>query len=266
MKIDLYTRCWNDADMLGFFFRHYDPIVRRYVVFDDGSDDNSLDIWHSHANAEIRPMPEYDDPDSRIGSNLAVLESCWKESRGGADWVIVTDIDEHLHHPDLGNYLAACKRQGVTIIPSLGYQMLADEFPHVEALLSRDLTMGAPDPVMSKMNLFSPNDIETANFAPGRHEAAPQGNVVIPERDELLLLHYKFLGFEHTLNRHRQLDRRQRKKDRAMSWGFHYAWPREQLRAYWDDLAGRLVDISDGELRPWATHPGSRWWRRQALR
>jgi len=32
MRIDLYTRCWNDAHMLGFFFRHYDTLVQRYVI------------------------------------------------------------------------------------------------------------------------------------------------------------------------------------------------------------------------------------------
>ena len=37
MKIDLYFSCWNNEDILGFFFRHYDRFVRRYYVYDDGS-------------------------------------------------------------------------------------------------------------------------------------------------------------------------------------------------------------------------------------
>ena len=57
MRIDLYTRCWNDAHMLGFFFRHYDPLVQRYVVFDDGSTDGSLDFLRAHPKVEVRPMP-----------------------------------------------------------------------------------------------------------------------------------------------------------------------------------------------------------------
>jgi len=32
--IHRYTVCWDEADMLGFFFRHYDQWVNRYVVYD----------------------------------------------------------------------------------------------------------------------------------------------------------------------------------------------------------------------------------------
>ena len=35
--VHLYTICWDEADMLGFFFRHYDSWVDRYVIYDDGS-------------------------------------------------------------------------------------------------------------------------------------------------------------------------------------------------------------------------------------
>src|SRR5262245_52701347 len=154
MRIHLYTRCWNDSQMLPFMFRHYDDIVERYVVFDDGSTDNSLDILARNPRAEIRAMPEDHEHRSRIASGLHVLEHCWKESRGLSDWVIVTDIDEHLYHPDLTGYLLSCKNQGVTIIPALGYQMISDEFPADSALLCRNVTQGAVDPLISKLNLF----------------------------------------------------------------------------------------------------------------
>lgn len=260
MRIDLYTRCWNDADMLGFMFRHYDRFVQRYVVFDDGSTDNSLEVLRSSPKVEVRPMPEYSDPDSRIASNLAVLESCWKESRGVADWVIVTDIDEHLHHPDIENYLRICKSHGVTIVPALGYQMMSEKFPREGCLLSDTLTIGAPWFVMNKLNIFSPDEIEATNFDPGRHSAAPEGNVVAPARDELLLLHYKYLGFERTRRRGEQSRSRQRKRDLAMKWGIQYSWSRKQLLKEWTKLAGELVDISHPSLRPWESHKGPRWW------
>ncbi len=260
MRIDLYTRCWNDAHMLGFFFRHYEPIVRRYVVFDDGSTDGSLDVLRSNPKVELRPMPEYSDPDSYVASGLAVVEDCWKESRGIADWVIVTDIDEHLYHPHVENYLAICKNQGVTIIPALGYQMMAEQFPPEGCLLSGAVTTGAPSGKLSKMSIFSPDEIEATNFAPGRHSAMLRGNVIAPSRDELLLLHYKYLGFERTRQRYEQYRVRRRKKDLAMSWGYQYSWSREQLLQAWNDCAAGLLDISTPDLRPWETHPGPRWW------
>jgi hypothetical protein len=125
--------------MLGFLFRHYDPLVQRFVVYDDGSTDDSLEILRSNPKVEVRPTPPYSDPDSRILSGTSILECCWKESRGVADWVIVTDIDEHLyHHRDLEGYLKTCKERGVTIIPALGYQMLAESEGGYLALPKRD--------------------------------------------------------------------------------------------------------------------------------
>ena len=104
--------------MLPFFFLHYDKLVQRYIIYDDASTDDSQEILRLNPKVELRPMPPYSDPESRIGSALALQETCWKESRGIADWVIVTDIDEHLYHPDMYRYLAQCRAQGVTIIPA----------------------------------------------------------------------------------------------------------------------------------------------------
>jgi Glycosyl transferase family 2 len=261
MKIDLYARCWNERDMLPFFFLHYDKLVQRYIIYEDGSTDNPQEILRLNPKVELRRVP-WSDPDSRINSALAIWETCWRESRGLADWVIVTDVDEHLYHPDIYHYLAQCRAQGVTIIPALGYQMLSEQFPEDKTLLCQSLTRGACDALYSKLSIFSPNEIDTVNYRPGRHSAAPTGRVVLPARDELLLLHYRYLDFERVRKRYAQvLSTRTGKTDIAMGWGVQYLWSSEQLREAWDLMTSRLVDISQPDLRPWETHEGPRWWR-----
>ena len=42
--------------MLPFFFRHYDPIVDRYIVYDDGSTDRTLEMLAAHPRVEVRPF------------------------------------------------------------------------------------------------------------------------------------------------------------------------------------------------------------------
>jgi hypothetical protein len=266
MKIDLYTRCWNDLHMLGFFFRHYDRYVQRYVIFDDGSTDGSCEFLQTHPKVELRTMPPPSDPLSRIASGVAVLESCWQESRGSADWVIVTDIDEHIFHPhDLANYLSACKARGITIIPSLGYEMMAEEFPQGDLLLCRSVTTGARWDGMDKMNIFSPNDVAATNFAPGRHLSEPTGTIVAPASDESLLLHYRHLGFERTFARHALARSRQRPKDLESGWGFQYSWTRNEFREHWGSLLERVVDISNPSVRQSDTRSAERWWDRYRL-
>jgi hypothetical protein len=259
MTIHLYTWSWNDGHMLPFLFRHYDPFIERYVVYDDGSTDDALDILHAHDRVEIRNSNFTSDPNSLVNSGMAVAQECWKESRGSADWVIVTEIDEHLYHREFASYLASCRSKGVTIIPALGYQMLSDSFPSADVTLCRSLTRGAPWSQMNKLNIFSPDAVEQINYASGRHSCRPVGNIVLPERDELLLLHYKYLGFERTHQRHEQYAARLREADVAGGFGHKWLWSKDQLRADWQQFEAALVDIS-ADVSPWLSHEEPRWW------
>jgi len=41
LTVHVYATCWNEEKMLPYFFRHYDTLVSRYFVFNDGSTDHS---------------------------------------------------------------------------------------------------------------------------------------------------------------------------------------------------------------------------------
>jgi len=257
MEIHLYALCWNDADMLPFFFRHYDPLVSRYFIFDDYSRDGSLDLLHRHPNVEVQPFVR-SDPDSFTLSELSVSDECWKRSRGCADWVIVIDIDEHLFHPDLPALLRRYKALGITIVPALGYQMISEEFPRSDELLCETRTQGAPWDIYSKLTFFDPAAITETNYGAGRHGASPTGRVIAPARDELLLLHYKFLGFERTHLRHQWLHSGLRSKDIENGWGYQYGWSEEEFRHTWREFAGNAIDVrTDAAI---ANCPGPPWW------
>ncbi len=244
--------------MLPFFFRHYDRFVTRYFIFDEGSTDASLLILRSHPNVEIHRFVRV-DPASFALSEQALSNECWKASRGLADWVIVTDIDEHLYHSDLSTLLIRYKAQGTTFIPALGYQMISEEFPGPSELLCETRAQGAPWPGMCKASLFDPMAIEEVDYGIGRHVAAPTGNVRLPPQDELLLLHYKFLGFEHTLARLRQLRSGLGTKDIVNGWGLKYSWSEAQLRDNWDAIAENAVDVLEHACSPDRDH--ALWWK-----
>ena len=260
MTVHLYTLCWNDGPRLSFFFRHYDAIVDRYVIYDDGSDAATLDRLRAHPRVEIRPFVR-SDPTSFVQSEQDVSNQCWKESRGEADWVIVADIDELLWHADLPAYLARCTRDGITAIPALGFQMIHHRFPREGANLPACINQGMPWSEMMKLAIFDPAAIDEINFAAGRHKADPTGRVIYPSTDELLLLHYKYLGIWQTFRRHRALAKGLGPFYIVHRLGFQYLWSFPEFREAWRNFYRHSVDYRTFANGNTATFPLSRWWR-----
>jgi hypothetical protein len=260
MAIHLYTFGWNEMRMLPFFFRHYEPFVDKIVFYDDGSTDGTLDLLAAKPNVEVRsfPMPH---PESFSLSVQAWRNQCWKESRGQADWVIVTEIDEHLHHSDIAGYLRQCWIQGVTYIPALGYDMVIETFPGAGEHLAHTRTIGAPKHPYSKLRIFDPSAIDEVNFGIGGHTAAPSGRLVLPETDEILLLNYKHLGADYVLPRHASLAERLRPLDLRKGWGRHFFFSAERYEQQVAELRAALVDLADAHYVPSREHREPRWWR-----
>lgn len=261
MTIHLYTRCWNDAHMLPFFFKHYDPWVDRYFVYDDRSDDDSLAILRAHPRVEVRPHPSLVDPDSRVESQRQLQNEIWKEARDKADWVVVTDLDEHLYHPSIVTYLQKCKRNSVTVIPALGFQMVSDSFPNAPSKSLFDFcSRGAPDRSYSKVSVFDPREIHETNFALGRHRASFEGRVLAPASDELLLFHFHYLGMARVAARHKLYLTRQRSNDIKYGWGVQYTWSDAELRKQWAKIEQSAIDIKRDHWHR-ENHPGRDAWQ-----
>lgn len=257
-RVHAYALCWNDARQLEFFFRHYDAIVERYVIFDDGSTDESWDLLRRHPSVDARRFVR-SHPDSFVLSELDLFNSCWKESRGTADWVIVSSLDEHLVHANLACYLTECLRLGITIIPALGFQMFTEAFPRSGERLCETHRYGVPDVHDCKLLLFSPTAIEEINYEPGGHIAAPVGRVLAPVRDEILLQHYQLLGLDYTLDRFAELRARMPSGDRARGWGIHYDQSLDDLKDLWRAYRAAAVDTT---AEPLTRYPRPEWWDR----
>lgn len=259
MRVHLHTLCWNDAAGLESFFRHYSPWVQRFFIHDDGSDDGSLEILEARPDVTLERL-ELVHADSWVLSAKHIYDTSWQRSQEEADWIVVTNIDEHLHHPDMAGYLARMFDAGVSAIPALGYQMIDRNPARPGSLLRRDHPFGAPWRNMSKLQIFRPGRIRRTDFAPGRHKVDFDGEVTLPRRDEVVNLHYKYLGLEETFARHRFQAERLGPLDRARGWGHKYHWTRAEYAADFESFARRAVNTSEITDHH-AFHAEPRWWR-----
>lgn len=212
--------------MLPYFFRHYDSLVDRYFISDHGSTDRSRDQLASHRNVTLAEFRV--DGASFVEAATAHYNQCWKQSRGVADWVLVVNVDEHVYHPDLRDYLASCTRNGVSILLPEGYNMVADGWPSSRKPLWKTVQHGMRDPIWDKPQVFDPTRILEINFQPGRHAASPIGDVVFPETEQARLLHYKYLGAEYLVRRHAELRARIPAADFERGLGYQYLWDEQR--------------------------------------
>jgi hypothetical protein len=215
--------------MLPHFFRHYDHLIDKYFVYDNGSTDESIPLLKSHRKVAVSHFEVTGD--SFVAEECRLADTFWQGSE--ADWVIVTDIDEHLYRPDMKSYLQDCTNKGITAIRSIGYEMVCDSFPSASEPLSDAVTNGQRSPGHDRLCIFNPKALTATNFGPGRHVAKPEGHVVWPDDPEVLLLHYKRLGLDYLISRSAELKTGLRKRDLAEGWGRHYTWTSEQIAAEW---------------------------------
>jgi hypothetical protein len=240
IRIHLYALCWNEARMLPYFFRHYDSVVDRYFIFDNGSTDGSRELLSKHPKVTLDEFRV--DSASFVLTALEFYDQVWKQSRGQADWVIICNVDEHLYHRNLRRYLASLPRE-VTLIVAEGYEMISDTFPTGKFRLCDRHRTGVPDTQNDKPEILAPDFIQEINFIPGRHEAAPKGLVVTPLKREVKLLHYKCLGPEYLVGRYNELGARLREKDLAEKWGYQYSWPDSEKRDYFQRVKKRAIQV-----------------------
>lgn len=244
--IELYCLCWNEERMLPFFFRHYDPLVDRYFIFDNGSTDETLSLLRNHGRVELAHFDVLGD--SFVEEERSLCNTIWKQST--ADWVIVTDIDEHLYHPQFVDYLLQCSLDGVTAIESVGFEMVANSFPTGEGPLTDIVTTGMRSIGHNRLCIFNPQAITETNYNAGRHRASPKGKVVFPDSYQVLLLHYKQLGTDYAVARSAELRMGLRAGDFAQRWGYQYTWSPDEITANWRVVSDGARPVPGlGELR-----------------
>jgi Glycosyl transferase family 2 len=247
-RIHLYCLCWNDARMLPFFFRHYDPVVDRYVILDNGSTDRSLQLLEEHPKVTVRHFDV--SGDSFVEEEQRLSDTVWHESRGIADWVIVVDIDEHVFHPDLAGYLRRCTESEVTALRAIGYEMVADEFPEAQLPLVESVPLGVRSAGHDKLCIFNPDAVTQTCYAPGRHLAEPTGTVSWPEHPEILLLHYKQLGVDYAIRRSAELRLGLGPGDVEQGWGRQYLWSPAEIADKWSEMRAAAAPVPGlGSLR-----------------
>lgn len=190
-RIHLYTICKDEEKLATHYLNYYSPIVERIVIFDNFSTDNTIHILSQSPKVEVRQF----NTEGLLRDDLhsIIKSSVWKESIGEADWVILTDFDEFIYHPNLYEYLSYAKKKEFSLLRTKGYNMFSDKWPNKSNLITNQIVNGVFAPEFCKPICLDPNRINHLEFGPGAHYAKFSGDIHMSQPD-LYLLHYRYIG------------------------------------------------------------------------
>lgn len=182
-----------------YFLRHYGRFCSSILVFDNLSTDGTPDIVRSYPNTQVIPFDTHEQLIEEV--QVQIRNQGWKSNRQ-FDWQIVVDTDEFIYHPQLIEELDFYKRWGISVLSTIGYDMIAEFFPDPNHVDYRDkqiyeiISTGKLCRGIGKNCIFDPKKIEDMGFWHGSHRCEPKGEIRLAF-PAISLLHYRYFGFEN---------------------------------------------------------------------
>lgn len=228
MLIDVYTIVRNEEYMMPFFMRHYLRFAYNIYIYDDHSDDNTLNYLQGVIDG-IKSNENHDRPVEIIIKTLpfqglddiAFVEYLHDEYRKistpkfGNIWVMMPDVDEFLMFDRYK--MRDGEIQGKKLFFSEGYQMLSETPPQGNGQIYDYVKMGIRDNQYDKPILFKAD--QDINLAYGRHNFTSPNPVEVGHG--IKLLHYRYLGEEYIRQRHSRNSSMINQRNRVLLHGSH---------------------------------------------
>lgn len=256
-KIWVYALCYNESYFVGNFLTAYKD-AEKIIIYDNHSTDNSVELLKQDSRVEIRFFDSGNE--LRDDIHMKIKDSCWKESRGKADWVIVIDFDEIFSRArcidgevifDLD--LSEPYNNGFNIIKPYGYNMISMDAP----LYTNDHPFkyspkGKYYHPTEKLCCFRPDQISDMNYGAGCHTADPRdmnrrkdGVKILFDKD-YKALHFRAWNYELYMKRTEIRRTRLSSINKEHNWGQQYEnTDEEQGNMYYSEmsLAKYIFDI-----------------------
>ena len=224
INIDVYCICWNEIKILPFVIDYWKRFARHVYVYDNGSDDGSVELLKQYDWITVRHF-DSDGIDER--AYLRVKDFCWKGS--DADYVVVCDTDECLYGTDLCKKLYNLKKEGYTVITPMWGDVWGNTYKkYQKGYLCHELYGGvlfAKNRFTSKQLIFDPKKITEIKYDYGCHTSHPEGEIKKYDadvNDDLYIVHLKHLGGQYVANKYEAYGKRLSKFNLKNNFAIQY--------------------------------------------
>lgn len=260
MKIHLYTLCYNEMPILPFVIDYWKRIgISKAVVYDNYSTDGSDEYLSNYDWIEVRKF-ESDGLNDSI--HKAIKNSCWKESKGEADFVIVCDIDECIYSKiPLSIYLEEMKKERCNVLCNSWYALCGDksleeirqeykEGTYLHQIIGKgykqNINHSKGFGEYGKFILINPDEIEDIQWSVGQHKILsikPYLKLYVAK--DIITFHInKGFNEEMFTNRRLTIGKRLSDTNKNKGYGVEYAKTEEEIRQEYKNNQAKAIDIS----------------------
>jgi hypothetical protein len=231
--VTVHVVTYNEELMIEFFVKHYRENFPNCIikVYDNYSTDNTVEIAKK-LNCEISYF--YTNNQMSDSKFLEIKNNFWKTAE--TDWVIICDCDEliDINQEDL----IYNHKNGITAFQFEGYDMVNYE----DNINLESIVFGNRNTLYDKTLLFNKKSIKEINYSPGCHICSISGNKVL-SKHKYKLLHYKYIGVDFTISRHKLFYDRLSEENHRHKWSYHYKQNENEIRDYYKSLEKKVIRI-----------------------
>jgi len=207
MVIHSYIIAFNEEIILPWVLDYHSRFFDQIFVYDNMSYDNSDIIYKKYPKVTVIKFDSKNKFNNQIITKIK--NSAYQQSRGIADWVVVSDCDELLYHENLLDKLQEYMEQQVTLPLIDGRGLVSETTPIYDGtkLLTDIVKIGTSYTISDycKSIVFNPH--LKIRYTLGAHTHTCKGAKISNDR-ELKLLHYRIYDKEYITNRFKLLSTR----------------------------------------------------------
>lgn len=256
MKVDWYTLCYNEEFIIPWVIQYWEKIRKDGIdlhiyVWDNYSTDSSVEMLSKYDWITINYF-KTDGQNDPIQAQIK--NTVWKNSKGKADFVCVSDFDEILWSNNLKSELQYMKDNDYNVLGTLWYAFCGDEMPvYAEDKYLHQLVKKGYKQYINHMEQFKdlgkfmiidPNKIEDMNWSVGNHICNPKPEIRLYISSEIVAFHInKGLSEDFFVNKRKTMGKNLSSLNRMKGYCFEYNFPEEQSRQEYREYQKKSIDI-----------------------
>lgn len=258
MKIDLYCLCYNEEFIIPWIIQYWDKLISDGIdlhvyVYDNNSTDKSVEMLSQYDWITINYFTTSGQDDI---IQAQIKNSVWYNSKGKADFVVVSDFDEIIWSNNLIEELQYMKDNGYNVLGTPWYAFCGDEMPEYDEnkYLHQLIKKGYKQYInhhpsykhLGKFMLFDPNLIDSMHYSVGCHISNPTPYIKLYETDKIVEFHInKGFSENYFVSRRKIMADNLSSTNRMNGMCTEYWQPEEKTREEYRKYQKESIDISN---------------------